>query len=128
MRQRSRGIRRSSSAIVLALTLAIARRHGGAAQCPSAPSGAPPAQLTISTTYPSIAVDPGGTATFPLQVTSPTVERVDLTVIGRPEGFETTFKGGGSSWAASRPPAPASRPSWSWTSRCPRARPQVPSR
>ena len=49
----------------------------------------------MSTTYPSITVDPGGTAKFPLQVTSPVVERVDLTVTGAPEGYTTTLKGGG---------------------------------
>jgi uncharacterized repeat protein (TIGR01451 family) len=65
------------------------------AQAPTATPGAPPAQLTITTTYPSIAVDPGGTAKFPIQVTSPGVERVDLTVEGAPEGFTTTLKGGG---------------------------------
>ena len=57
--------------------------------------GAPPAQLTVSTTYPSITVDPGGTAKFPLSVTSPIVERVDLTVSGAPDGYTTTLKGGG---------------------------------
>jgi uncharacterized repeat protein (TIGR01451 family) len=65
------------------------------AQTATPTPGAPPAVLTLSTTYPSIVVDPGGTAKFPLQVTSPVVERVDLTVSGAPEGYTTTLKGGG---------------------------------
>ena len=65
------------------------------AQTATPTPGAPPAQLTVSTTYPSITVDPGGTAKFPLQVTSPVVERVDLTVTGAPDGYTTTLKGGG---------------------------------
>ena len=63
------------------------------AQSPAPTPGAAPTQLTVTTTYPSISVDPGGTAKFPIQVTSPDVERVDLTVTGAPEGYEATFKG-----------------------------------
>lgn len=65
------------------------------AQTATPTPGVPPAQLTITTTYPSISVDPGGTATLPLQVTSPVVERVDLAVVGAPDGFDATFRGGG---------------------------------
>jgi uncharacterized repeat protein (TIGR01451 family) len=65
------------------------------AQTATPTPGAPPAQLTLSTTYPSITGDPGGTAKFPLQVTSPVSERVDLTVTGAPDGYTTTLKGGG---------------------------------
>jgi uncharacterized membrane protein len=63
---------------------------------PEATAAPPPTGLTIVTTYPSIEVDPGGTATFPLRVTSPTSERVDLTVSGVPEGFTASVRGGGS--------------------------------
>jgi uncharacterized repeat protein (TIGR01451 family) len=97
MRLRSRGIRRSVAAIALAGLTATLGGGGALAQSPS-PTQAPappPAQLTITTTYPSIAVDPGGTAVFPIQVISPEVERVDLTVAGAPEGYDTTFNGGG---------------------------------
>jgi uncharacterized repeat protein (TIGR01451 family) len=96
MRLRSGGIRRSLAALALA---AVAASSLGAtsvmAQTATPTPGAPPAQLTLSTTYPSITVDPGGTAKFPLQVTSPVVERVDLTVSGAPAGYTTTLKGSG---------------------------------
>ena len=96
MRLRSGGIRRSLAALALA---SVAASSLGAtsvlAQTATPTPGAPPAQLTVSTTYPSITVDPGGTAKFPLQVTSPVVERVDLTVTGTPDGYTTTLKGGG---------------------------------
>ncbi len=96
MRLRSGGIRRSVA--VFALGVVAASSLGGTAvlaQTATPTPGAPPAVLTLSTTYPSITVDPGGTAKFPLQVTSPVVERVDLTVAGAPEGYTTTLKGGG---------------------------------
>ncbi len=96
MRLRSGGIRRSVAA--LALVAVAASSLGGTsvlAQTATPTPGAPPTTLTLSTTYPSITVDPGGTAKFPLQVTSPVVERVDLTVNGAPEGYTTTLKGGG---------------------------------
>ncbi len=96
MRLRSGAIPRSIAALAMA---AVAASSLGAtsvmAQTATPTPGAPPAQLTLETTYPSIAVDPGGTAKFPLQVTSPVVERVDLTVSGAPEGYTTTLKGGG---------------------------------
>ncbi len=97
MRLRSGGIRRSVAAIALAGVTTTLGSGLALAQTatPTPTPAAPPAQLTITTTYPSIAVDPGGTATLPLQVTSPVVERVDLAVNGAPEGFGTTFRGGG---------------------------------
>ncbi len=95
MRLRSGGIRRSVAAVALAGLAASLGSGATLAQSPTPTPGAAPAQLTVTTTYPSVAVDPGGTATFPLQVTSPVVERVDLSVTGAPEGFETSFRGGG---------------------------------
>lgn len=95
MRLRTGGIRRSLAVIALAGVAASLGGSAALAQTATPTPGAPPARLTVTTTYPSIAVDPGGTAKFPLQVTSPTAERVDLTVSGAPEGFETTLKGGG---------------------------------
>jgi uncharacterized repeat protein (TIGR01451 family) len=52
--------------------------------------------LTISTPYPAITVDPGGTANFTLTITTPTPERVDLTVSGVPDGWTTRLRGAGS--------------------------------
>ena len=94
--RRSRGISRFMSAITLAVVAVSSLGATAAiAQSPTAVPGVPPTALTLSTTYPSITVDPGGTAKFPLQVTSPVVERVDLTVTGAPDGWTTTLKGGG---------------------------------
>lgn len=95
MRLRSSGVRRSVVALALAGLTATLGSGAASAQTATPTPGAPPSQLTVTTTYPSISVDPGGTAKFPIQVTSPSVERVDLTVSGAPEGFETNLKGGG---------------------------------
>jgi uncharacterized repeat protein (TIGR01451 family) len=97
MRQRSGVIRRSFAAFALAGLAATLGTGVAFAQTPTpTPSvGAPPAKLTLTTTYPSISVDPDNTAKFPLQVLSPNVERVDLTVTGTPDGWESTLKGGG---------------------------------
>jgi len=69
------------AALPLALVLAV-------------PVGA--AGLTVSTTYPAIEVDPGGTATFPLTVTSTAPQRVDLAVSGAPADYKVSFHGAGS--------------------------------
>jgi len=97
MRLRSGGIRRSAASLAVAGLAAILGSGAALAQTatPAPTPGAPPARLTITTTYPSISVDPGGTAKFPIQITSPDVERVDLTVSGAPDGYDTTLKGGG---------------------------------
>lgn len=96
MRLRSGGIHRFLTALVLATVAAASLGATSVmAQTATPTPGAPPALLTVGTTYPSITVDPGGTAKFPLQVTSPVVERVDLSVSGAPEGYATTIKGGG---------------------------------
>jgi len=53
--------------------------------------------LTITTPYPSVTVDPGGTATFDLTITTTVAERVNLTVTSNPgEGWTTRLRGGGS--------------------------------
>jgi hypothetical protein len=58
------------------------------------------AGLTISTAYPAVTVDPAGTAKFDLDITTPTPERVDLTVSGAPEGWTARLRGGGSTISA----------------------------
>jgi uncharacterized membrane protein len=55
-----------------------------------------PAQLTMFTSYPSVVADPGEDAVFALTVDSPDAERVELALGEGPEGFEPTFRGGGS--------------------------------
>ena len=93
MRQRSRGSLRSLAIGLAALPLMLMVAAPASAQTPSPVPL--PSVLTITTTYPSLTVDPGNDAIFPLQVTAPTVERVDLTVSDVPTGFKATLKGGG---------------------------------
>jgi uncharacterized membrane protein len=56
--------------------------------------------LTITTPFPAVVVDPGGTAEFNVTVTTEAPERVDLSVADQPEGWTTTLRGGGSTIAA----------------------------
>lgn len=51
--------------------------------------------LTVSTTYPTVQVDPGGQVDLPILVQSPSAAKVDLSVNNVPDGFKTTFRGGG---------------------------------
>jgi uncharacterized membrane protein len=51
--------------------------------------------IRLTTPYPAVAVEPGETATFDLQVTAPDRERVDLAVTQKPKGWDTTLRGGG---------------------------------
>ncbi|MDP8905715.1 MAG: NEW3 domain-containing protein [Chloroflexota bacterium] len=51
--------------------------------------------VTISAAYPAVVIDPGGTATFPLAVTTPAPERVDLLVVAAPPDWTTRIRGGG---------------------------------
>src|SRR5688500_251695 len=52
--------------------------------------------LSVTTAYPSVTVDPGGSASFPLVVTTDVPERVDLELVTVPEGWEARLRGGGS--------------------------------
>ena len=49
----------------------------------------------LSTDYPGVAVGPGETTTFALDVTSTTRERVDLRIAEAPPAWGTTLRGGG---------------------------------
>lgn len=53
------------------------------------------AAFELSTDYPGVAVGPGETTSFALDVTSDRRERVDLRVIEAPPGWGTTLRGGG---------------------------------
>jgi uncharacterized membrane protein len=69
-----------------------------AAAAALAAAGAPSAAqigISITTPYPAVAVEPGETATFDLQVTAGGRERVDLTVTQKPKGWAATLRGGG---------------------------------
>jgi uncharacterized membrane protein len=51
--------------------------------------------LTVTTPYPTVEVDPGGTVKLPLSVQTPTATKVDLSLNGVPQGWDATFHGGG---------------------------------
>ena len=53
------------------------------------------AAFELSTDYPGVAVGPGETTTFALDVTSDRRERVDVSVVEAPPGWGTTLRGGG---------------------------------
>jgi uncharacterized membrane protein len=55
----------------------------------------PVTALTVSTPFPSVAVEPGDQVTFELAVDAPAVAPVALTVDGVPEGWTASFRGGG---------------------------------
>lgn len=63
------------------------------------PAG-PAAALELVTDYPGVTVQPGGTATFALKVTSPSRQRVALAVVSAPDGWRTVLRGGGSQISA----------------------------
>lgn len=56
--------------------------------------------LDVTTAYPAVTVDPGGSAEFPLTITTTAPERVDLTLTSVPEGWNARIRGGGSTVAA----------------------------
>ncbi len=56
--------------------------------------------LEITTPFPSVVADPGATAKFAVTVTTDTAQRVDLAVVGQPDGWTTRLRGGGSTIAA----------------------------
>jgi uncharacterized membrane protein len=53
------------------------------------------AGVDISTDYPGVAIGPGESATFDLEVTGPGGTRVSLRVTGKPQGWGATLRGGG---------------------------------
>jgi len=95
MRHRTHRMGRALVGWAAALSLSLILAVPVAAQSPS-PTAPSVSTLTVVTTFPSIEVDPGGEATFPLTVLSPQPERVDLVVSSAPDGFRTTIRGGGS--------------------------------
>lgn len=98
MRHRTQQLGRALVGGAAALSLSLILAAPIAAQSPAPTAAATPAvtALTITTVFPSITVDPGGEATFPLTVLSPQPERVDLTVSTAPDGFRTAIRGNGS--------------------------------
>ncbi len=62
---------------------------------PLAPAAQAVTGLELSTPFPAVVVEPGGTATFKLAVDVTDARRVDLAVEGVPTGWETRIRGGG---------------------------------
>src|SRR3990172_3959137 len=54
------------------------------------------ATLRLTTHYPAIVADPGGSARFPLSISASAATTVRLDVASLPPGWKTTFRGGGS--------------------------------
>jgi uncharacterized membrane protein len=51
--------------------------------------------LTVTTPYPSVAVEPGDQVSFDLTVAAPSITSVSLSAAGVPEGWTGAFSGGG---------------------------------
>lgn len=62
---------------------------------PAAPGVLAVPGLELSTPFPAVVVEPGGTATFDLRIDVTQPRRVDLAVDGVPQGWEARFRGGG---------------------------------
>ena len=56
--------------------------------------------LEMTTAFPAVVADPGATVRFPITVTTDSPERVDLTVVEQPDGWETSLRGEGSTISA----------------------------
>jgi uncharacterized membrane protein len=56
--------------------------------------------LTMTTAFPAVVADPGATVQFPITVTTDTPERVDLTIVSQPDGWDTSLRGAGSTVSA----------------------------
>jgi uncharacterized membrane protein len=59
------------------------------------PVSAQEAGLVVTTPYPSVAVQPGSSVEFELDVAAARPESVELTVRDAPAGWTTTLRGGG---------------------------------
>jgi len=78
---------------VLALVLAV---PAGAQEDDTTPTTtAPPDELSVTTPYPAVAVEPGDQVSFDLVIGAPDVTSLQLAVTGVPEGWTSAFRGGG---------------------------------
>ncbi|MEX2011871.1 MAG: NEW3 domain-containing protein [Chloroflexota bacterium] len=75
----------------LAAWLAI----GALVALPLAPAARAAGGVELSTPYAAVAVEPGNTASFALDITSNAERRVNLTVAAVPTGWTATIRGGG---------------------------------
>jgi uncharacterized membrane protein len=81
-----RVLRAGSAALLLALTMAPAALAQG--------------PLEMFTAFPAVTADPGSTPKFPVNVITDTAQRVDISVVSQPDGWETVLRGGGSTISA----------------------------
>lgn len=80
--------------LMLALVATMALAPMAFAQTEEEPP--PPAtNLTVSTPFPSVAVEPGDQVSFELTVAAPAQVAVELSAEGVPEGWTAAFRGGG---------------------------------
>jgi uncharacterized repeat protein (TIGR01451 family) len=83
--QRSASAARTSVAVLASLVLITAL----------APAASAVEGLVVTTPFPAVRVEPGGTASFALTIDTDVDRRVDLAVEGAPEGWKASFRGGG---------------------------------
>lgn len=81
---RSRGVRLGLLAVMLGVASLVGAVPVGAA-----------AAITLTTPYPAVAVAPGATVNFDIDVTTADPGRVDLSIIGAPAEWNATLRGGG---------------------------------
>ncbi len=81
---RSRGVRLGLLAVMLGVASLVGAVPVGAA-----------AAITLTTPYPAVAVAPGATVNFDINVTTADPGRVDLSIIGAPAEWNATLRGGG---------------------------------
>lgn len=85
---------RRLAALVVALTLWAAPAAVAQVEDEAQPR-VPADELTVSTPYPGVAVEPGDQVSFDLAVAAPEQVDVALSVDGVPEGWTAGFRGGG---------------------------------
>lgn len=88
-------MRRVRLLTLLVGTITVLAPIGAAAQEEPQPPTAPPDQLTLSTPYPGVVVEAGDQVSFTLTVAAPETTEVSLSAEGVPEGWSSSFRGGG---------------------------------
>ena len=82
----TRGARWPYAAAMLSAALVVAA---------AAPAAQAAGSVSLTTPYPAVAVQPGKTASFDLNVTSSVQQRVELSVVESPSGWNASLHGGG---------------------------------
>jgi uncharacterized membrane protein len=81
--------------VALAVVSTLALAPAALAQTEETPTTLPVTALTVSTPFPSVAVEPGDQVSFTLTVAAPAQVPVALAAEGVPEGWTAAFRGGG---------------------------------